>query len=62
MNIEADRLAKDCLWHKIFAGETHHPHKSIPGAIQPTTMEYHNIAYTITSKFPKKNKNIISKQ
>ena len=53
MNIEADRLAKYCLWYKIHAGATHHPHKAISGAIQTTTMEYHNITYTITSYLAK---------
>ena len=49
MNIEVDRLAKDYLWHQIHAGATHQPHEAIPGAIQPTTMEYHNVPCTITS-------------
>ena len=53
MNIEAYRLAKYCMWHQIHAGETHHPHKSIPEAIQYITIEYHNITYTITSHFSK---------
>ena len=61
MNIEADRLSTDCLWRKIQDGAAHQLHKSISGAIQPTTMEYHNITYTITSNLAKTIKNIISK-
>ena len=62
MNIEANRLTKDFLWHQINAGETHHLYKSISGAIQPTTTEYHNITYTITSNLSKnKIKKRISK-
>ena len=38
INIEADRIAKYCLWWKIHAGATHNPHKFISGSIQPTTM------------------------
>ena len=53
MNIEADSPAKDCLWRKIHAGATHHLHKAIYGAIQPITIEYHNITYTITSHLTK---------
>ena len=57
MNIEADRPDKDCLWSQIHAGSTHQPHKSISGAIQPTTMEYHNITYNLTSCLSKTIKN-----
>ena len=61
MNIEANRLTKDFLWHQIHAGETHNLYKSISGAIQPTTTEYHNITYTITSHLSKTIEKIISK-
>ena len=61
MNIEVYRLAKYCMGRKIHARATHHPHKSISGAFQPTTMEYHNITYTITTYLAKNNKKIISK-
>ena len=62
MNIEVDRIAKYFLWRQIHAGATNNPHKSISGAIQPTTMEYHNITYTITSNLSKnKIKKRISK-
>ena len=48
MNIEANIIAKECLWRQIHAGATYHPHKSISGSIKPQTIEYHNITYTIT--------------
>ena len=51
MNIEIDIIAKDYLWHQIHAGETHKPHGAISVAIQPTTMKYHNVPYTITLNF-----------
>ena len=38
MDIEADRLTKYCLWGQIHAGARHNRHKSISGAIQPTTI------------------------
>ena len=60
MNIEADRLAKYFPGRKIHAGAKNHPHKAIYGAIQPITMEYHNITYTITSNLAKTIKNMIS--
>ena len=61
MNVEADRRAKDYMWCQIYAGATNQPHESISGDIWPTTMEYHNVPYTITSHFSKKLKKIISK-
>ena len=61
MNIESDRLDKYCMWCQIHAGATHYPHKSISGAILPTTMEHHNITNTITSHLAKTTKNIIYK-
>ena len=51
INIETDIIAKDYLWHQIHAGATHQPHGAISVAIQPTTMKYHNVPYTITLKF-----------
>ena len=41
MNIEADRLSKDCLWRQIHVGATHNTNKSISVSIQPTNIEYH---------------------
>ena len=38
MNIEADRIVKYYIWHKINEVETHQPHEAISGAIQPTNM------------------------
>ena len=58
MNIESDRLDKYCMWCQIHAGATYHTHKAIYGYIQPTTMEYHNSTYTITSHLAKTIKNI----
>ena len=61
MNIEADRLTKYYLRRQIRAGATNHPHEAISGDIQPTTMEYHNVPYTITSHLAKTIKKIIFK-
>ena len=58
-NIEADRITKDFLWRQIHAGAKNNPHKDISRAIQPTTMEYHNITYTIKSQVKKKYKDDI---
>ena len=38
VNIEVGRLTKHCQWRQIHPGATHHSHKAISGAIQPTTM------------------------
>ena len=61
INIWEDRLAKYWLWSQIHAGATHQPHKDISGAIQPTTMEYHNIIYYNTSHLDKTIKKTTSK-
>ena len=52
-NIDADILTKYCLWRQIYAGGEYQPHKAISVAIQPTTTEYHNTTYTITSHISK---------
>ena len=61
INIEADRISKYYMRCQIYAGETHQPHEAISGYIWPTTMEYHNVPFTITSHLAKTIKKIISK-
>ena len=61
MNKDVDILSKGHLWPQIHAEATHQPHKAIYRDIKTTTMEYHNIKYTITSHLAKTIKNIIYK-
>ena len=56
MNIEVDRLAKDCLWRQIHAGKKICPTNPYM-ELSNTNMKYQNITYAITSNLAKINSN-----